>query len=192
MKTFVSMVKRRFVPMVLSGRKRHTVRPTPKRMPQAGDMIDLREWTGKPYRSKQRRLMLAPIERVAPIVLREWGISIDGVLKHCNEFAIAYGFESFAEMLEWFRETHGLPFSGNRDILDTATMKTFLYAIATMLASLIMWLVTHRFVQLCDDIHAMARDIQGIRRAIEHHDEPRVMFRMGESEQPQEQERMLL
>lgn len=112
MKTFVRMVKTRFVPMVLSGRKRHTVRPTPKRMPEAGDMIDLREWTGKPYRSKQRRVLLAPIEIVRPIDITETSIAILSFPEPCEDFAMADGFESFSEMLEWFLETHDLPFSG--------------------------------------------------------------------------------
>lgn len=98
--------------MVLSGLKRHTVRPTPKRMPKSGDMIDLREWIGKPYRSKQRRVLLAPIELVRPIDITETSIAILSFPEPCESFAKADGFESFAEMVEWFRDTHGLPFYG--------------------------------------------------------------------------------
>lgn len=48
---YVRMFKPQFAPLVESGKKLQTVRPTPKRMPKPGDKISLREWTGLPYRS---------------------------------------------------------------------------------------------------------------------------------------------
>ena len=42
----VKLFKPQFSPLVESGLKLQTVRPTPKRMPKPGDRISLREWTG--------------------------------------------------------------------------------------------------------------------------------------------------
>lgn len=116
---FVRMFKPRFAALVESGTKTQTVRPIPKRMPRPGDMISLRCWTGLPYRSKQRVLREAelcevlPIQIYAPygplrIVIR--GVELDPEL--CDIFAAADGFADLSEMHAWFRDTHGLPFSG--------------------------------------------------------------------------------
>lgn len=118
------MFKPRFAALVEAGTKLQTVRPKPNRMPQAGDTISLRCWTGLPYRSKQRVLREAEIERVAEIV-----IAADGVLPITvrplredsramsywptpDDFARADGFADWPEMREWFAQTHGLPFAG--------------------------------------------------------------------------------
>ena len=53
---FVKMFKPRFAELIRSGAKRQTIRPTPKVLPEAGDIIDCRQWSGLPYRSKQIRL----------------------------------------------------------------------------------------------------------------------------------------
>lgn len=112
---FVRMFKPRFARLVESGAKRQTIRPTPKRIPQPGDILDAREWTGKPYRSKQRKLREFKISRVSEI-----GISIEGIDegewpmpdRFIDGFARADGFNGWAEMREWFEAEHGLPFTG--------------------------------------------------------------------------------
>jgi len=128
-KNFVRMFKPRFAAAVEAGTKRQTVRPMPKRMPRRGDTISLRCWIGAPYRSKQRVLREAKIERVAEIV-----IAADEVLpikirpmqddrderRYLNlsysptpdDFARADGFADWTEMREWFAREHGLPFAG--------------------------------------------------------------------------------
>lgn len=114
---FVRMFKPQFAPLVEAGTKLQTVRPTPNRMPQAGDRISLRAWTGKPYRSKQRVLMEAVIRNVEPIRITRAGIYIGNSplalgLDMEQRFARADGFRSWVEMREWFETTHTLPFEG--------------------------------------------------------------------------------
>lgn len=100
---------------VESGHKLQTVRPRPKRRPEPGDIISLRCWTGKPYRSKQRVLREAVITKVEDIEIYGDSIHIEGrrLTKYEREaFAQHDGFLHFAGMVEWFRKTHDLPFDG--------------------------------------------------------------------------------
>ena len=116
---FVRMFQPRFAPAVKRGLKRQTVRKRPKVMPRAGDIIDCREWTGKPYRSKQRKLCEGRITRVADIRIEARrkcpDIRIEGRWLNVAEmeaFANADGFAAAAEMGRWFDDVHGLPFEG--------------------------------------------------------------------------------
>jgi hypothetical protein len=114
---FVRMFKPQFAALVKSGKKRQTVRPTPKgRMPVAGDTIEMRQWTGMPYRSKQRLLGESTIVHVERISIDRTALIKNGGnyfgLLICDEFARADGFKDFADMVQWFDETHGLPFQG--------------------------------------------------------------------------------
>jgi hypothetical protein len=109
------MFKPQFAPAVEAGTKLQTVRPVPKRMPEAGDTISLRMWTGLPYRSKQRVLRESVIESVAPIRITEDGPVLDSIQLWGAErdaFAEDDGFPGWMEMREWFEATHGLPFDG--------------------------------------------------------------------------------
>ena len=123
---FVWMFQPRFAQLVESGEKCQTIRKTPKRMPEAGDLISLREWTGKPYRSKQRILRESVITKVHVIFFTEhyFGWSFNGgnlraiaaggpnTSLRVENFAQADGFASWSEMCAWFKETHSLPFEG--------------------------------------------------------------------------------
>lgn len=111
----VRMFAPRFAALVESGAKTQTVRPTPKRLPAVGDVISLRAWSGSPYRSKQRVLREATVAEVLPVRITQVGISVDhsmlwddGLLR----FARADGFDSWPDMLEWFRQANGVPFEG--------------------------------------------------------------------------------
>lgn len=122
----VRTFKPQFAPLVKAGTKRQTIRPIPKRpqdMPKVGDLESWREWTGKPYRSKQRELAVVRIAGVwqvnlygqlrpeAPVIFQ----TFDGTLPRygsLDQFASADGFSNFPEMLEWFERTHSLPFTG--------------------------------------------------------------------------------
>ena len=113
--SFVRMFKPRFAALVEAGTKTQTVRPTPARMPKAGDKLSLRMWTGKPYRSKQRVLREATVLHVVRIKLDCFDMWFDGVRASeakQEAFAIADGFSSAYEMLDWFDNEHGLPFEG--------------------------------------------------------------------------------
>jgi hypothetical protein len=120
MKTYVRMFKPQFARLVESGAKLQTVRPVPKRMLAPGDFIDCREWTDKPYRSPQRKLIVGEIIKVEPIWFNGVTIIIgdekssDAILEHweADDFARADGFENLNKMAGWFAETHGLPFRG--------------------------------------------------------------------------------
>ncbi len=117
----VTMFQPRFAALVEAGTKRQTVRPTPERMPFAGDKRSLRQWLGKPYRSKQRELMQVTLKHVLPIKIHAEFIVLGGNslfeddasdLRCLNVFAKADGFTDWPEMRDWFDLTHGLPFTG--------------------------------------------------------------------------------
>ena len=112
MKTFVRMFKPQFAPLVEAGTKLQTVRPTPNRMPRAGDKISLREWMGKPYRSKQRILRESIITKVEHVEITETGIAVNSMAEPCDDFSQADGFKDFFALVDWFKSTHGLPFDG--------------------------------------------------------------------------------
>lgn len=113
---FVRMVQPRFVDDVRDGSKLCTIRKTPKRMPRVGDLISLRAWSGKPYRSKQIILKESVITAVSPISVSGMvGIRIgdeDIPEEDEDDFARHDGFKDFEDMRKWFYYTHGLPFKG--------------------------------------------------------------------------------
>lgn len=108
----------RFAPLVQSGAKLCTIRPPRKRPIHKGDLLDLRAWTGKPYRSKQRKLRMAVCLKVSSIEMD----SIGGLVhllrqsgNYCEKaeaFARREGFQDRREMIAWFKSTHGFPFTG--------------------------------------------------------------------------------
>lgn len=122
----VIMFQSRFAALVESGAKCQTIRPRRKRVIEYGDVLDLRTWTGKPYRSKQRGLREGKQVRVegiiihinsvefAPGTLRAtcWFKGQPGGLDKLNWFARSDGFMDWAEMRDWFANTHELPFEG--------------------------------------------------------------------------------
>ncbi len=118
----VRMFMPRFAPLVEAGTKPTTIRPTPKREIKVGDVLDLRAWTGKPYRSKQRKLREAYCTAVTPIELcfirHRLLVWLRGAKpKHLSTAAIETmarldGFSDAAEMADWFDKMHGLPFAG--------------------------------------------------------------------------------
>lgn len=113
---FVRLFQPRFAEPILTGKKKQTIRRTPKRMPKPGDIIDCRRWTDKPYRSPQVRLMESPITRVDSIRITE-NECVIGIERHLlpntlNQVALKDGFKDWPEMIEWFQKTHSLPFTG--------------------------------------------------------------------------------
>ena len=112
----------RFAELVANGAKTQTIRANRKdgRFPVAGDVLSLRAWSGKPYRSKQRQLRPeCPCVASSEILIISVGVVetkspwvrvLDN--DQLDVFAKADGFADFAEMVAWFDETHGLPFSG--------------------------------------------------------------------------------
>jgi len=110
----VIMFQPRFAPLVESGKKRQTVRVDARC--KAGDELSLREWTGKPYRSKQRELMRTRAIHVGNARIYRHCMSLDGMVvsaKEADAFAKRDGFLNFEELAWWFGNSHGLPFNGD-------------------------------------------------------------------------------
>ncbi len=121
----VIMFKPQFSPLVKSGAKLQTIRPRRVRTVIFGDVVDAREWIGKPYRSKQRKLRECVALSTESIKIHRNGVEISpGTLRVffmgagtrrqalLDSFARADGFADWAAMKDWFTETHGLPFEG--------------------------------------------------------------------------------
>lgn len=114
-RTIIKLFQPRFGPQIKRGEKATTIRPNPKRpqdMPKVGDRISLRQWSGKPYRSKQIVLGESVITRVEQCRIDEYGASVGDLWSSGEGLAISDGFIDFQEMLGWFNKTHGLPFAG--------------------------------------------------------------------------------
>jgi len=108
-----------FVPLVESGEKTQTIRPIRKRPIKVGDRLLLDAWQGQPYRSKVRRLGVGIVESVRPIVIGvgRFGdeIEVAGKRLDTSERAAlsrADGFSCATDLLDWFKQNHGLPFTG--------------------------------------------------------------------------------
>lgn len=110
------MFKPRFARLVEDGSKRQTIRMRARCVP--GDVLSLREWSGAPYRSKQRLLEVpGPVvcSEVLPVVVHGGGISVGG--HELSAFAMRVsalldGFYSVDEMMAFFSAGYGLPFTG--------------------------------------------------------------------------------
>lgn len=110
----------RFAPLVESGRKLHTIRGERKKPIKPGDLLSLRQWTGRPYMSPQRLLRQpTPCIAVTPIRVswtdtgRPILLDVDILTPdQATALAIGDGFASSADMVAWFERTHGLPFHG--------------------------------------------------------------------------------
>ena len=108
----VIMFQSRFARKVESGEKPHTIRLPRKNPIKAGDELSLREWLGKPYRSKQQVLMETVCTSVRPIEISQRDIWLNDDPFNALTLAKNDGFSSIGEMIDWFETTHGLPFQG--------------------------------------------------------------------------------
>ena len=104
------MFQDRFAEKVRDGSKPHTIRKTARCKP--GDVLSLRRWTGKPYRSRQEVLRVEKCAAVETVCICSDGILVDGLWTDADQIAKADGFVDFGEMVLWFGVTHGLPFDG--------------------------------------------------------------------------------
>ena len=109
----VIMVKNRFAPMILSGRKTQTIRKTARFVP--GDLLSLRRWAGAAYRTPQLKISDGWCTSVAGIDVSEKGLSIDfnplGI-DAATAFAWQDGFDSLDEFISFFEVNYSLPFTG--------------------------------------------------------------------------------
>lgn len=116
--------KKQFADRVLSGEKLQTIRALRKRPFAVGDKLHL--YTG--MRTKAcRKLGEAVAARVHQISIGVGPLGTDITIngKSCRGLregiAVADGFSCSAEMLDWFRKTHGLPFHGQLIQWDEVT-----------------------------------------------------------------------
>src|SRR5580700_1041388 len=115
MSTIVVMFQRRFALKIIEREKNNTMRRTRKRPIKVGDVLSLRCWKDKPYRSGQDLLRDTVCTGISEITITATNIIADsprlmGMLK--DDFARSDGFADFAEMRDWFQKVHGLPFTG--------------------------------------------------------------------------------
>lgn len=108
----IYMVQPRFEPAILARTKCSTIRRRRKRTPAKLDIIQLRAWTGTPYRSRQRIIGEAVVQDATPIRLTPH--RVHGVPKvprrlgsTANFIARRDGFKDYAEMWAWFKQTYG-------------------------------------------------------------------------------------
>ena len=109
------MFQPQFEPLILSGRKPHTIRPKRKIPLKVGQPLSLRVWTGKPYRSPQREFMKAVVEKVWPASIHMSHIIVNSIILGTDsekDFAWSDGFADADCLRNWFLKTHGLPFEG--------------------------------------------------------------------------------
>ncbi|HEU4344083.1 MAG TPA: ASCH domain-containing protein [Candidatus Binatia bacterium] len=131
----VKLFKPEFAEAIASGRKTSTIRPFPRgRLPRIGELISLRVWTGRPYRSKQREIGRGVISQVEWVSVGRWRImraDFDFHAHHVNhlwlsveqteEYARQDGFNCYESLKAWFDAQHGLPFSGIRIAWTTSS-----------------------------------------------------------------------
>lgn len=113
-----------FARLVESGRKYTTIRGSRKFPVEEGDTLSLREWTGLPYRSKQRILRTEVCTKVETFSL--WRnheanarvmCKLDGhevFTSEGNGIARIDGFADYLSLCMWFAEVHKFPFQGHR------------------------------------------------------------------------------
>lgn len=107
--------QKRFVPMILTGEKTHTIRSIRAHPDKPGNTLHL--YTGLRQKGAQL-LMRVPCVKVEDIVIDSWGIIfIDGIELSCTEreaLAVRDGFKDFAEMMHfWMFPKNRIPFRGH-------------------------------------------------------------------------------
>ena len=105
--------KKQFAPKVRDGSKCQTVRGQRDRHARPGEPIQL--YTGQRTKHCEKLIPDPLCLSVEEIVINSDLIVISGCALPANrqeEFAIADGFDSYAEFIAFFKEIHGLPFEG--------------------------------------------------------------------------------
>lgn len=106
--------KKQFIDKIINGEKSQTIRAERKKPIKKGDHLYL--YTA--MRTKQcKKIGEATCSQIYKIYINTYGeIFInDNMLSEgqAKQLAIADGFDTGEEMVAWFRNTHGLPFSGH-------------------------------------------------------------------------------
>jgi len=114
--------------MIINGDKHSTIRLPRTRVVAVGDIMDLRTWSGVPYRSKQtklREVVCTEIHEITirevvcteihEITIREIYVFVSGRTLSYDEvaqLATSEGFRGIADMMLWFFANHSLPMTG--------------------------------------------------------------------------------
>lgn len=99
-----------FVPLIVSGIKRQTIRQEARAKP--GDLFQL--YTGQ--RTKACRKLIEPdpiCTLVDYVVIRPEYLTLGNTKKHAGDadaFAVRDGFEGYDDMVMWFADTYGSPY----------------------------------------------------------------------------------
>lgn len=109
------MTEKRFEFLILEGKKSQTVRKSCRF--KVGEVISLRQWTGLPYRSKQKKICWVSIRsiqkcRVSPLCVSVMDKGLPPTIVKLDAFAQADGFLNPFDMICWLARTHALPFDG--------------------------------------------------------------------------------
>jgi hypothetical protein len=111
------MFRKQFVPMILDGTKTSTFRQDGKMNPGRGTILDMRYWTGLPYRSPQKKFAIAAAVSVQNYVLdtQEQNLTFfkDGEMRVINgiimeDFARKDGFQTKEEFFDFFKNNYAL------------------------------------------------------------------------------------
>lgn len=113
---FVKLFDKEFALLLASGTKTQTVRQEGKRTPVIGDTIDCRTWSGKPHHSNHMDICTGTIYSVVRVVIESNAISVDNETYlsqvFMEDFARRDGFKDWNNLLHWFQDQYGLPFTG--------------------------------------------------------------------------------
>jgi hypothetical protein len=118
--------EKRFVPFILAGTKKHTIRAKRANPDKPGNTLHL--YTGLRHKGAKliMRVRCVKVETIKIAVIEKFGIrmerpvaivSIDGMLldaSECESLAQRDGFKDFAEMLHYWKSSKNcLPFEGH-------------------------------------------------------------------------------
>ncbi len=100
---------------ILSGAKRHTIRAKRKYPIKVGDRLYL--WWKQRSQTDREKLGEANCIRTEEVTIYTKFVSINNQSiidpSELDTFAIADGFDNWLHMMQWFSDTHGLPFTGD-------------------------------------------------------------------------------
>ncbi len=108
----VYLFRPRFVGPIIKGTKTQTVRSPRKREPRPGDLLSLRAWSRKPYRSPQVEVARMTCLSVEPITIDLESFILPSVeiggrrLSQIGlyEFAVADGFRGCVDLVQYYVE----------------------------------------------------------------------------------------
>jgi hypothetical protein len=112
----------RFVEAIKNGCKRQTIRLKRKHPIVQGERVCLRRWTGKPYRSKQEKIIEVEILDANDFIIdyaygrisTELKFILDGYrlsLPELRSLALKDGFSKTSDFVKFFRQ-YKMPFNG--------------------------------------------------------------------------------